>query len=127
MAEKNPERSERITASVALQGLGGHSSVPFKTHNPVTAGFEFIHTVTARLWYEFDSFDNVALYPVGFDAGTKANIIPDTASIQLRLEYAAAGQGEKLKHIVQTSLEALKALYSVDYTVEFSEAAHGRF
>ena len=127
MAEKNPERTERVRARINILGLGGHSSTPFKTHNPVTAGFEFVHAVTARLWYEFDSFDNVALYPVGFDAGTKSNIIPETAQLELRLEYAAEGQGEKLKNIVQTSLEAIKSLYSVDYSVQFEEAEHGRF
>lgn len=123
MAEKNPQRTGKFYAIILLEGIGGHSSMPYKTHNPITSGFEFINIITGRLWYEFSSFDNVALFPVAFQAGTKNNIIPETARLGLYGEYAEERQYGQLKNIIIHSLETLRSLYQVDFKVEFQEAA----
>ncbi len=120
MAEKNPKRTETFDIAVHIIGLGGHSSTPFKTHNPVIAGFELIHAVTQRLWYEFDAFDNVALYPVSFSAGTKSNIIPETAELVLRAEFVTESQARQLKSLIETSADAVSALYQVHYKARYS-------
>ena len=121
MAEKNPARTGAFEVTIRLFGLGGHSSTPYKTHNPIIAGFAYIHTVTERLWYEFDSFDNVALYPVNISAGTKANIIPEFADVTLRGEYVTEKQSAHLKNVIETSLQSLETLYHFTTTISYTD------
>ena len=106
MLEKNPKRRGSFYSQINLHGLGGHSSVPFKTHNPLIAGSDFIHLVQNKVWWEFSQFNNVSLVPVNFDSGIKANIIPETAEITFYGEYSDAIEFEKLKsyYHVQTNL-----------------------
>lgn len=112
-------RNGSFFAEIAILGLGGHSSVPFRTHNPVIAGFELIHTVNTRVWFEFDSFDNVTLYPVSFNAGTKENIIPEEAELKYYGAFADEVQEQHLKDVLVSSLEAIKNLYKVDYRISY--------
>ena len=121
MLEKNPKRTGSFYSQINLHGLGGHSSVPFKTHNPLVAGFDFIHIVQNKVWWEFSQFNNVSLLPVNFDSGIKANIIPETAEISLYGEYAETAEFEKLKEIISTALEAVSKAYQIDYTVSYKE------
>lgn len=87
MNKNNPDRTRSFYAVIALAGLGGHSSVPHKAHNPIIAGNELIRIVAGKIWFEFDSFDNVTFFPVDFTAGTKANVIPDNAFLKYYGEY----------------------------------------
>ncbi len=119
MLEKNPKRTGSFYAHIELLGLGGHSSTPYRTRNPLVAGFEFIHAVQNNVWWGFSTFNNVTLFPVDFTSGVKANIIPETASITLYGEYAEKTEYETLQTIIRTSLDGIKALYHVDYTVTY--------
>lgn len=119
MLEKNPERKGSFYSQINLHGLGGHSSVPFKTRNPLIAGFDFIHLVQNKVWWEFSQFNNVTLFPVNFDSGNKANIIPETAEISLYGEYVETADFEKLEAIISSALEAISAAYHIDYTVSY--------
>ncbi len=123
MSKVNPDRTAGFWADITLTGVGGHSSVPFKTHNPINAGFALIQTVQNKVWFEFDSFDNVVLDPIDFNGGIKENIIPDTAQIRYYGAYVTAGQQEQLKQILSNALEALKLTFQVDYKISYKEAA----
>ena len=76
MYEKNPDRTHFFTASLTIQGKGGHSSVPYQTRNPILPAFTLLQVTAEKLLYEFTSFQNVALIPLSFDAGSQQNIIP---------------------------------------------------
>ena len=119
MLEKNPERTGSFYTQINLHGLGGHSSVPFKTHNPIVAGFDLIHAVQNKVWWEFSQFSSVTLIPLDFDSGTKANIIPETAVLTFYGEYSEAEEFEKLKEIISSALEAVSVYYHIKYTVSY--------
>lgn len=116
MVEKNPERTRKVVVSVELKGVGGHSSKPHVSKNPVVAGFEFLHLVQNRLWWGFSQFENVAIVPVEFDFGTKQNIIPESGSLKLAAEFSTDGQFAAIQQIVKNALEAVKVNYAVDST-----------
>lgn len=116
MIEKNSERSRKIEIEINLKGVGGHSSRPHISKNPVVAGFEVLHLVSNRLWWGFSQFENVAINPVAFDFGTKQNIIPESGSLKLAAEFSTDEQYQKIKQIVEKSLEAVKINYSVEST-----------
>lgn len=125
MYEKNPDRTRFFTASLTIQGKGGHSSVPYKTRNPILPAFTLLQVTAEKLLYEFTSFQNVALIPLSFDAGSQQNIIPDTASLTLRGEAANPEDSEKLKAVLTGSISALEALYQVTISSKF-EDYHGQ-
>lgn len=100
MYEPNLERVISSYVTIHIQGLGGHSSMPSKTHNPILAATMLIHLVSEKVWFSFDSFDNVSLLPISFNAGNRGNIIPETAHILFKAEAATKEQLEKLKVVI---------------------------
>lgn len=121
MLEKNPQRKGSFYSLINLHGLGGHSSVPFKTHNPLVAGSDFIHIVQNKVWWEFSQFNNVSLVPINFDSGIKANIIPETAEITFYGEYSEASEFEKLKEILTSALQAISTTYQIEYKISYKD------
>lgn len=119
MYEKNPERTLFFKAQVHITGKGGHSSVPYLTHNPIPAAFKLIQIINGKLLYEFDSFQNVALYPLSFDSGSQQNIIPDDAVVVFRGEAANDDEKKTLCLLLENSLKAIELLYSLKTNVEF--------
>lgn len=64
---------------VTVHGTGGHGASPHLAHDPVPAMAEMITALQVLVTRQFDVFDP-AIITVGLvQAGTKANIIPDTA------------------------------------------------
>lgn len=121
MIEKNPERKNNVEIKINFKGKGGHSSTPFRLKNPIIASLDFIHLLENNIWWGFSQFENVVVEPVDYDAGTKSNIIPETAFLALHGEYSENEQLEKIKKFVNKSVEAVKSNYDVDSTVEFSK------
>ncbi len=119
MIERNPERTRKFDVRINLKGIGGHSSRPFVAKNPVLAGFEFIHITQNKLWWSFSQFENVELTPVAFEAGSAANIIPETVALTLHAEYATDAQEELLKQIIAQTQEAVNAGYQVSSTATY--------
>ncbi len=113
MSLENPERTVQFEATIELAGVGGHSSVPYKTHNPVNAGFALIRLVQDKVWYEFNSFDNVTMEPVDFAGGIKENIIPDDARLTYYGTCGTEAEKEKLLQILQEALDAIAEGYHV--------------
>ena len=121
MNKNNPDRTNSFYAVIALMGHGGHSSVPHKAHNPILAANELIRIVAGKVWFEFDSFDNVTFFPVDFTAGTKANVIPDNAFIKYYGEYVTEEQYVHLKQVLENALKAVGEACHVAYKVSYDE------
>lgn len=121
MYEKNPERTLFFIVKVIVYGLGGHSSVPYLTNNPILPAFKLIQFVSEKILYCFDSFQNVAFFPVELNAGTQQNIIPGEAFIKFRGECSDIKNREKILEILKNSLEAIEVSYQVKIKIEYEE------
>lgn len=121
MERNNPERTTGVYIHLKLTGTGGHSSVPHKSHNPIIAGFELINLLNSKLWYAFDSFDNVFFHPLSFQSGVKGNIIPDDAELTYYGEYVTEEQYAKFKAILQTALDGIRLVHHVEGKVSSEE------
>lgn len=121
MERNNPKRTYGVSVHLKLTGTGGHSSVPHKSHNPIIAGFELINLLNSKLWYAFDSYDNVFFYPLSFQAGVKENIIPDSAKIIYYGEYVNEEQYEKFAEILQTVLKGIHMVHQVECEILLEE------
>jgi hippurate hydrolase len=67
---------------VTVVGMGGHGSQPHTAKDPIQVAAEMVSALQLLVTRSFDSFDPVVITVGQFHAGTKANIIPDTAEFQ---------------------------------------------
>jgi hippurate hydrolase len=67
---------------VTVIGKGGHGSQPHTAKDPIPVAAEMVSALQLLITRSFDSFDPVVITVGQFHAGTKANIIPDTAEFQ---------------------------------------------
>jgi hippurate hydrolase len=67
---------------VTVVGMGGHGSQPHTAKDPIPVAAEMVGALQLMITRSFDAFDPVVITVGQFHAGTKANIIPDTAEFQ---------------------------------------------
>ena len=67
---------------VTVVGMGGHGSQPHTAKDPIPVAAEMVSALQLMITRSFDAFDPVVITVGQFHAGTKANIIPDTAEFQ---------------------------------------------
>lgn len=94
------------TLDVTIHGRGGHGSMPHVTVDPIlTAAYAVtrLQTVVSR---ETPSGDPVVLTVGTFHAGTKANIIPDTATFTVNLRARSDASMDRAVAAVRRIVEA---------------------
>ena len=67
---------------VTVLGMGGHGSQPHTAKDPIPVAAEMVSALQLMITRSFDAFDPIIITVGQFHAGTKANIIPDTAEFQ---------------------------------------------
>lgn len=67
---------------VTITGAGGHGSTPHLGRDPVPAVAEMVTALQTMVTRRFSIFDPVVVTVGLLQAGTKANVIPDTATFQ---------------------------------------------
>ncbi len=65
---------------VTVHGAGGHGSAPHRSKDPIPAAAEMVTGLQTVLSRVVNPFDTAVLTVGQFNAGTKPNIIPETAS-----------------------------------------------
>ena len=75
---------------VTVVGMGGHGSQPHTAKDPIPAAAEMVGALQTLITRSFDAFDPVVITVGQFHAGTKANIIPDTADFQATIRTFSA-------------------------------------
>lgn len=118
-SRKEQQRNIRFRVQIRLLGKGGHSSVPYKTHNPIIAGNELMQILMDKVWFEFDSFDDIILVPIEMESGSRHNVIPDEAVLVYYGECRGDEAYRHLQTIMKESLQAAELAYKVRYKVSF--------
>lgn len=121
MYKKNEDRKIFFYINLVISGKGGHSSVPYLTKNPIPAAFRLIQIINGKLLYEFNSFQNIALYPLAFNSGSQQNIIPDEASLRFRGECTNQEDKKQLLDIFENSVKAIEGLYSLKTRIDYEK------
>ena len=75
---------------VTVVGMGGHGSQPHTAKDPIPVAAEMVSALQLMITRSFDAFDPVVITVGQFHAGTKANIIPDTAEFQATIRTFSA-------------------------------------
>ena len=67
---------------VTVRGAGGHGSRPHAAADPIVVAAEIVTALQTMVTRQFDLFDPVVVTVGTFHAGTRRNIIPETATFE---------------------------------------------
>jgi len=84
------------SVDITVRGYGGHGAMPHLTKDPIVVAAEIVvalQTITSR---EQNPFDPIVVTVGSFHAGTKHNIIPDEAHLQLTVRTLSPQTREKV-------------------------------
>jgi len=120
---------------VTVVGMGGHGSQPHTAKDPIPVAAEMVSALQLLITRSFSAFDPVVITVGQFHAGTKANIIPDTAEFQATIRTFSAENRVRIQaeavRLCQSIAEAygLKADVKVvgQYPVTVNNDAHASF
>ena len=120
---------------VTVVGMGGHGSQPHTAKDPIPVAAEMVSALQLMITRSFDTFDPVVITVGQFHAGTKANIIPDTAEFQATIRTFSAENRTRIQseavRLCKSIAEGygLKAEVKVveQYPVTVNNDAHANF
>ncbi|TWP38540.1 M20 metallopeptidase family protein [Leekyejoonella antrihumi] len=108
---------------VTIHGAGGHGSAPHKAKDPVVAAAEMVTSLQVMLTRQFDMFDPAVLTVGVLRAGTKRNVIPETASFEATIRTFSEENRERMQRVVPRLIQGIAAAHGltaeVHYNIEY--------
>ena len=105
--------------TVTVHGMGGHGSAPHQVQDPVTVIAEMVTALQVMVTRQFDVFDPVVLSVGVLQAGTKRNIIPESARLEATLRSFSPQSRAKLARVIPRLLEGIAAAHGVEVSVDY--------
>ncbi|MGE3865632.1 MAG: M20 family metallopeptidase [Hyphomonadaceae bacterium] len=84
------------SVDVVVRGIGGHGAYPQTTRDPIVLAARIVTSLQTLVSRELDPLDSAVVTVGSFQAGTKHNIIPDEAKLQLTIRSFTPEIREKL-------------------------------
>jgi amidohydrolase len=84
------------SVDITIRGYGGHGAMPYITKDPIVVGAELVMALQTIVSRESDPLVPTVVTVGSFHAGTKHNIIPDDAHLQLTVRTMTPEQREKV-------------------------------
>jgi hippurate hydrolase len=97
------------SVDITIRGYGGHGAAPQMTKDPIVIASElvvFLQTVVSR---EMNPLEPTVVTVGSFHAGTKHNIIPDDAHLQLTVRTMTPAQREKTLAAIRRATNGIAA------------------
>jgi len=108
---------------VTVHGVGGHGSAPHHARNPIPAACAMIGELHGYLARAVDPLQPVALSVGTINAGTAANVVPQTAHFQATVRTFQSETSDQLSRGLVQLCEAVATAHAVHaearYTVEY--------
>ncbi|KIZ18434.1 M20 metallopeptidase family protein [Streptomyces natalensis] len=105
---------------VTVRGEGGHGAMPYRAKDPVQAACAMVSALQAWITRTFDVFDPVVLTVGTFHAGTKSNVIPDTAVFEATVRSFSHAAQARVKDGTVEVCRGIAAAYGVGVDAEFT-------
>ncbi len=109
------------TVQITVIGRGGHGSTPHRAADPVPVVCEIVLALQTMVTRTFDAFDSVVLTVGRVNAGTKDNIIPDSAEMAATLRTFNPEIRTTAKAAIERVAAGVSAAHGMSATVAFSE------
>lgn len=114
-----PMLAASSSLSVTVRGEGGHASAPHLARDPITAAAEMVLALQTMVTRRFDVFDHVVLTVGTLHAGTRRNVIPETASFEATVRTFADEVTERVRVEALRLLDGLAGAHSVAVEARF--------
>jgi amidohydrolase len=98
---------------VSVRGLGGHGSAPYRTKDPVPVACEIVLALQTAVTRRFDVFDPVVVTAGRVAAGTKNNIIPDHAEVELTVRTLSPEHRALAHEVVRQVVDGITAAHGM--------------
>jgi hippurate hydrolase len=121
LSRPGPVMSSSDGLVVTVHGAGGHGSAPFAAKDPVTVAAEMVLALQSMVTRQFDVFDPVVISVGMLQAGTKRNVIPDTARFEATIRSFSAQAKTRLKTSIPRLLGAIAAGHGLEVSVDYIE------
>lgn len=106
---------------VTVLGAGGHGSAPHAAKDPVTAAAEMVTALQVMVTRQFNMFDPVVLTVGLLQAGTKRNVIPDSARIEATIRTFSEESRRRMMDAAPRLLRGIAAAHGVEVDVDYQE------
>jgi amidohydrolase len=106
------------TFDVTVLGAGGHGSAPHKARDPIPAACEMVIALQTLVTRRMDIFDPVVLTTGQFHAGTRRNVIPDTARFDTTVRAFSPTARARVRTAMHELVNSIAAAHGL--TVEVS-------
>ncbi|MFK0009131.1 M20 family metallopeptidase [Paenarthrobacter sp. NPDC090520] len=106
---------------VTVLGAGGHGSAPHSAKDPVTAAAEMVTALQVMVTRQFNMFDPVVLTVGVLHAGTKRNVIPETARIEATIRTFSEDSRQKMMVAVPKLLKGIAAAHGLEVDVDYQQ------
>ncbi|MFF2316139.1 M20 family metallopeptidase [Arthrobacter sp. NPDC058097] len=106
---------------VTVLGAGGHGSAPHSAKDPVTAAAEMVTALQVMVTRQFNMFDPVVLSVGVLHAGTKRNVIPETARIEATIRTFSEENRQRMMETVPRLLKGIAAAHGLDVDVDYQQ------
>ncbi|MEV7024259.1 M20/M25/M40 family metallo-hydrolase, partial [Kitasatospora sp. NPDC093558] len=118
-ARRGPMMAASGALHVTVHGAGGHGSAPHRAKDPVPAACEMVTALQAMVTRRFDVFDPVVVTVGLFQAGTRRNVIPETAHFEATVRtFSAEAQSRVAKAAVEL-VRSVAAAHGLRAEAEF--------
>ena len=81
--KEGPMLASSDSVDITIRGAGGHGAAPHQTKDPIVIASQVVLALQTIVSREIDPLDAAVVTVGSFHAGTKHNIIPDEAHLQL--------------------------------------------
>ncbi|MFT3860561.1 M20 metallopeptidase family protein [Micropruina sp.] len=105
--------------SITVRGAGGHGSQPHKSKDPVPVACEIVLALQAMVTRQFDAFDPVVVTAGCIVAGTKENIIPDDARIDLTVRTFSKANHDSAPERIERLARGIAEAHGLGVTVDY--------
>ena len=106
--------------AVTVHGTGGHASRPHASADPIVVAAEVVGALQTMVTRQFDVFDPVLITVGMFTAGTRGNVIPDTAHFEGTLRAFRDDTMARLQERCVRLCTQLAAAHGLSADVSFS-------
>ncbi|SEP37668.1 M20 metallopeptidase family protein [Amycolatopsis saalfeldensis] len=119
VSKPGPMLSASHGLDVTVRGAGGHGSAPHSAKDPVVAAAEMITSLQTMVTRHFDIFDPVVITVGVLRAGSRRNVIPDTATFEATVRRFSAESEDRLDAAIRRVLHGVALAHGVEVDIDF--------
>jgi amidohydrolase len=104
---------------VIVHGEGGHGSAPHHAKDPVTTAAEMVTALQVMVTRQLDMFDPAVLTVGVLQAGTRRNVIPDSARFEATVRTFSEENRDRLQRAIPRLLKGIASAHGLAVEVHY--------